>query len=86
VSWTIKKKKDLKTASSQTVVILPISFLKLNHLVWHVLSFSFVKINLNLFEKQLSTVYFKNFGFPCVTLYNVILISIGKTVVAVKKQ
>jgi len=36
------KKKGLKTASSQTVVILPISFLKLNHIVWHVLSFNFV--------------------------------------------
>jgi len=35
-------KKGLKTASSQTVVILPITFLKLNHLVWHVLSFNFV--------------------------------------------
>ena len=30
------KKKGLKTASKKTVVILPISFLKLNHLVWHV--------------------------------------------------
>jgi len=37
-----KKKKGLKTSSNQTVVILPISFLKLNHLVWHVLSFNFV--------------------------------------------
>jgi len=37
-----KKKKDLKTASKKTVVILRISFLKLNHLVWHVLSFNFV--------------------------------------------
>jgi len=36
------KKKGLKMASSQTVVILPVSFLKLNHLVWHVLSFNFV--------------------------------------------
>jgi len=36
------KKKGLKTASKKTVVILPISFLKLNHLVWHVLSFNFV--------------------------------------------
>jgi len=35
-------KKGLKTASKKTVVILPISFLKLNHLVWHVLSFNFV--------------------------------------------
>jgi len=35
-------KKGLKTASNQTVVILPISFLKLNHLVWPVLSFNFV--------------------------------------------
>ena len=35
-------KKSLKTASEKTVVILPISFLKLNHLVWHVLSFNFV--------------------------------------------
>ena len=41
VSWTILK-KGLKTASKKTVVILPISFLKLNHLVWHVLSFNFV--------------------------------------------
>jgi len=37
-----KKKKGLKTASKKTVVFLPISFLKLNHLVWHVLSFNFV--------------------------------------------
>jgi len=37
-----KKKKGLKTASKKTVVILPTLFLKLNHLVWHVLSFSFV--------------------------------------------
>jgi len=36
------KKKGLKTASKKTVVILLISFLKLNHLVWHVLSFNFV--------------------------------------------
>ena len=36
------KKKGLKTASKKTVVILPISFLKLNHLVWHVLSFNVV--------------------------------------------
>ena len=36
------KKKGLKTASKKTVGILPISFLKLNHLVWHVLSFNFV--------------------------------------------
>jgi len=36
------KKKGLKTTSKKTVVILPISFLKLNHLVWHVLSFNFV--------------------------------------------
>ena len=35
------KKKGLKTASKKTVVILRISFLKLNHLVWHVLSFNF---------------------------------------------
>jgi len=41
VSWTILK-KGLKTASKKTVVILPISFLKLNHLVWHVLSDDFV--------------------------------------------
>jgi len=37
------KKKGLGTASKKMVVILLISFLKLNHLVWHVLSFSFVK-------------------------------------------
>jgi len=36
------KKKGLKTASKNTVVILTISFLKLNHLVWHVLTFNFV--------------------------------------------
>ena len=36
------KKKGLKTASKKTVVILPISFLKLNLPVWHVLSFNFV--------------------------------------------
>jgi len=36
------KKKGLKTASKKTVVILLVSFLKLNHLVWHVLSFNFV--------------------------------------------
>ena len=36
------KKKGLKTALKKTVVILSISFLKLNHLVWHVLSFNFV--------------------------------------------
>ena len=35
-------KKGLKTASKKTVGILPISFLKLNHLVSHVLSFNFV--------------------------------------------
>ena len=35
-------KKGLKTASKKTIVILLISFLKLNHLVWHVLSFNFV--------------------------------------------
>jgi len=38
----LKKKRGLKTASKKAVVILPISFLKLNHLVWHVLSFNFV--------------------------------------------
>jgi len=57
-------KKGLKTASKKTVVILPITFLKLNHLVWHVLSFNFVQINVNLLEKQLSTVYFKDVKFP----------------------
>jgi len=36
------KKKGLKTASKKTVAILPISFLKLDHLVWYVLSFNFV--------------------------------------------
>ena len=36
------KKKGLKTASKKTVVILLISFLKLNRLVCHVLSFNFV--------------------------------------------
>jgi hypothetical protein len=35
-------KKGLKTASKKTVIILPISFLKLSHLVWHVSSFNFV--------------------------------------------
>ena len=35
-------KKGLKTAFKKTVVILLISFLKLNHLVWRVLSFNFV--------------------------------------------
>jgi len=30
------KKKGLKTASKKIVVILQTSFLKLNHLVWHV--------------------------------------------------
>jgi len=35
-------KKGLKTASKKTVAILPISFLKLNHPVWCVLSFNFV--------------------------------------------
>ena len=68
VSWKILK-IGLKILSSQTVVILPTSFLKLNHLVWHVLSFNFVKINVNLLEKQLSTVYFKDVRFPCVILY-----------------
>jgi hypothetical protein len=34
------KKKCLETATKKTVVILPRSFLKLNHLVWHVLSFN----------------------------------------------
>ena len=38
----LKKKKGLKTASKKMVVILPVSFLKLNHPVWHVLSFNFV--------------------------------------------
>ena len=69
MSWTILKKKGLKTASKKTVVILPISFVKLNHLVWHVLSFNFVQIYVNLLEKQLSTVYFKDVRFPWVTLY-----------------
>jgi len=64
----LKKKKGLKNASKKTVAILPISFLKLNHLVWHVLSFNFVKINVNLLEKQLSIVYFKDAMFPLVTL------------------
>ena len=41
VSWIILK-RGLKTASKKTVVILPITSLKLNHLVWHVLSFNFV--------------------------------------------
>ena len=36
VMGDLKKKKGLKIASKKTVVILPISFLKLNHLVWHV--------------------------------------------------
>jgi len=36
------KKKGLKTSSSQTAGILPISFLKLNHQVWRVLRFNFV--------------------------------------------
>jgi len=36
------RKKGLKTASKMTVVIVPISFLKFNHLVWRVLSFNFV--------------------------------------------
>ena len=35
-------KKRLQTASKKTVVILLISFLKLKHLVRHVLSFNFV--------------------------------------------
>ena len=35
-------KKCLKTTSKKTVVILTIPFLKLNHLVWHVLSFNFI--------------------------------------------
>ena len=33
------------------------------------LSFNFVQINVNLLEKQLSTVYFKDVRFPWVTLY-----------------
>ena len=41
MSWMILK-KGLKTASKKTVIILPTSFLKLNHLVWHVLTFNFV--------------------------------------------
>jgi len=36
------KKKGLKTVSKKTVVILPISLLKLNDRVWHVLSFNVV--------------------------------------------
>ena len=63
------KKKGLKTACKKTVGILAISFLKLNHPVWHVLSFNFVYINVNLLEKQLITVYFKDVRFPRVTLY-----------------
>jgi len=59
----------LKTASKKTVIILPISILKLNHLVGHILSFNFVETNVNLLEKQLSTVYFKDVRFPWVTLY-----------------
>jgi hypothetical protein len=43
--------------------------LKLNHLVWHVLSFNFVQINVNLLEKQLSTVYSKDVRFPWVTCF-----------------
>ena len=65
----LKKKKGLKNASKKTVAILPISFLKLNRLVWHVLSFNFVKINVNLPEKQLSTVYLKDVRFLWVTLW-----------------
>ena len=34
--------KKMNTASKKTVVILQILFLKLNHLVWHVLSFNFI--------------------------------------------
>ena len=68
MSWMILK-NGLKTASKKMVVILTISFLKLNHLVWHVLSFNFVWINVNLLEKQLSTIYFKDVRFPWVTLY-----------------
>jgi len=44
------KKNGLKTASKKMVSILLI-FLKLNHLVWHVLSFNFVQIKVNLLEK-----------------------------------
>ena len=72
MSWTILK-KGLKTASKKTVGILPISFLKLNHLVWHFLSFNFVQINVNLLEKQLTTVYFKDVRFPWVTLYDLMV-------------
>jgi hypothetical protein len=65
-----KKKKALKLHPRRlSVVILPISFLKLSHLVRHVLRFNFVYINVNLLEKQLSTVYFKYVRFPWVTLY-----------------
>ena len=35
-------KKRLENSSKKTVAILLMSFLKLNHLVWHVLSFTFV--------------------------------------------
>jgi hypothetical protein len=58
----------LKNASKKRVIIFPILFLKLNHLVWHVLSFNFVQINVNLLEKQLSTVILKmpgSLGSPC---------------------
>jgi hypothetical protein len=45
------------------------SFLNLNHPVWHVLSFNFVKINVDLLEKPLITVYFKNARCPWDILY-----------------
>ena len=74
----LKKKKAWKLhPRRRSVVILPISFLKLNHLVWHVLRFNFVYINVNLLEKQLSTVYFKDVRFPWITLYKYWLVIVA---------
>ena len=69
VSWPILKEKGLKTASNQTVGILPISFLKLNRLVWHVLSFNICINKCEFTWKQLSTVCFKDVRLPWITLY-----------------
>ena len=69
----LKKKARKLHPRRQTVVILPKLFLKLNHMVWHVLSFNFVQINVNLLEKQLGTIYFKDVRFPWATLYNSVL-------------
>ena len=63
-------KKRLENSSKKTVVILPISFLKQDHPVWHVLSFNFVKINVNLLKNNWVLFILKmlgSCGWPCIS-------------------